>query len=581
MYCGGYKYVRLSALLGLFAGTAALCVPVASAQTAVDAPESVPVNAAAVPQTETGQTETGQTETGSENSGVPAQFTVEAIDVVGATVLTADEIENAVYRYTGDKRSAADLEAARKALQDLYTAKGYEAAVVDLPPQDNARFAAGYIQIRVSEAPVGEVRVAGIKFHSAEGVRAQLPAVQAGKPLNLAALQKQLAEANRIPDRMVTPAFKPSKTEGAIDVELKVKDTFPVHGSLELNNDNSPLTNRLRLNASLRYTNLWGAGHTLSGTYIVAPQDRKQTEVFSGSYNAPLLGTPWSLVLFGFKSNSNIAALGGTQVLGNGYQIGGRAIYRLSGEMTDQSFSIGLDYKNFKQNIEIKGEIASQAPIRYIPLVLGYAYSRASDKGELNVNVNATLGLRVIKRLVCADLSQTAGCTLEDQLSIRDFNARENFAHINADLTYSRLIADDVSLIFKLAGQYADSRLVSNEQFGIGGESSVRGYLQSEAVGDRGFAGTIQLDGPSLAGSLPGFVSELRPYAFFDYGLVGVINAPPGQQVRFDQASVGGGLRLRLFKHLVGGLTVGIPLTTLSDSQRGTARFVFIAKGEF
>lgn len=548
MFCGDINSARLRALIASVAGAAVLCAAQAQAQ---DAPS------------------------------VPERFTVEAIDVVGATILSADEIENAVYPHTGENKTAADLEAARKALQDIYSAKGYEAAVVDIPPQDNAAFAAGYIQIRVSEAPVGEVRIAGTKYHSADTVRAQLPAVEAGKPLNLATLQKQLAEANRVPDRTITPSFKPSKTEGAIDVELKVKDTFPVHGSLELNNDNSPNTDRLRLIGSLRYTNLWGAGHTLSGSYIVAPQDRRQTEVISASYNAPLLGTPWSIVVFGFKSNSNIAALGGTQVLGNGFQAGARAIYRLAGETADQTFSFGLDYKDFKQNIVIKGELASEAPIRYIPLVLGYSYSRPSEKGEFDLNLAATLGLRVIKRLVCADLTQTANCTLEDQLSLRDFNARENFAHINLDASYSRLIADDVSLIVKLAGQYADSHLVSNEQFGLGGESSVRGYFQSEAVGDRGIVGTLQLDGPSLAGSLPDFVGELRPYVFADYGVVSIINPLPEQRSRFTLGSVGGGLRLRLFKHLVGGLTVGVPLTTLSDSERGKARVVFTARGEF
>lgn len=512
---------------------------------------------------------------------MPALFTVEAIDIVGSTVLSADEIENAVYAFTGENKSSADIEAARKALQDVYAAKGYEAAVVDVPPQDNSRFAAGFIQIRVSEAPVGEVRIAGTKFHSASGVRAQLPAVEAGKPLNLAVLQKQLAEANRIPDRTVTPSFKPSKTEGAIDVELKVKDTFPVHGSLELNNDNSPNTDRLRLAASLRYTNLWGAGHTISGSYIVAPRDRKQTEVISGSYNAPLLGTPLSLVIFGFKSNSNIAALGGTQVLGNGYQVGARAIYRVSGEKADQSFSVGLDYKNFKQNIFVKGELASEAPIRYIPLVLGYAYSRPGEKSELDINLNATLGLRVIKRLVCSDLTTNTPCTLEDQLSLRDYNARENFAHLNLDVTYNRLIADDISLIVKMAGQYADGHLVSNEQFGLGGESSVRGYFQSESVGDRGVVGTLQLDGPSLAGTLPDFVGELRPYVFVDYGVVGIINPLADQRSRFTLGSAGGGLRLRFFKHLVGGLTVGVPFTSLTDTRRGTARVTFTARGEF
>lgn len=580
MSCGGYNHVRLSAVLISLAGSAAACVPLARAQPAaepvVQAPDSVTANAppaqAAV-----------QAEPSGENGGVPARFTVEAIDVVGSTVLTADEIENAVYRYTGDNRSADDLEAARKALQELYSAKGFEAAVVDLPPQDNARFAAGYIQIRVSEAPVGDVRVVGTKFHSEKGVRAQLSAVEAGKPLNLATLQKQLIEANRIPDRTVSPSFKPSKTEGAIDVELKVKDTFPVHGSIELNNDNSPNTTRQRLAASVRYTNLWGAGHTVSGSYIVAPQNRKDIEVFSGSYNAPLLGTPWSILVSGYKSNSNIAALGGTNVLGNGYQVGVRAIYRLSSEKTDQSFSIGLDFKDFKQDILVTNAAASKAPIRYIPLVAGYSYSRPGEKGQLDINLNGTFGLRIIKRVdFCPLRDENDNCSKpEQEFALRTLNAQENFVHLNLDASYSRLIADDVSLIFRVAGQYADGPLISNEQFGLGGETTVRGYFQSEAVGDHGVVGSLQLDGPSLAGSLPEFVGELRPFAFLDYGIVGVIDPLADVRARFTLGSAGGGVRLRLFKHLVGGLTVGVPFTTLTDSKRGTARVTFIARGEF
>ncbi|WP_225010311.1 ShlB/FhaC/HecB family hemolysin secretion/activation protein [Novosphingobium percolationis] len=526
------------------------------------------------------------------------KFTVDSIEVVGATALSADEIEGIVYRYTGEGRTAADIEAARKALQDAYAAKGYEAAVVDIPAQDEAYARAGIVQIRVSEAPVGEVRIAGAKHHSTDALRGQLPAIQPGKPLNLRALQTELVQANRIPDRQVQPSFRPSKTEGAIDVELKVKDQLPFHGSVELGNDNSPNTHPLRLAASARYTNLWGAGHTVSASYIVTPQDRKQTEVISGSYNAPILGSPWSLVLFGYKSNSNIAALGGTQVLGNGWQVGARAIYRLSGERVDQSFSIGLDYKDFKQDIVIASKVANKAPIRYIPAVLGYSWSYAGDKSQFDVNLNATFGLRVVKRLECTDLAGSTCTSVEDQFTIKDYNARENFTHVNADISATRLIADDVSLIVKLAGQYADSHLVSNEQFGIGGESTVRGYFQSQAVGDRGIAATLQVDGPSLATYLPDFVGELRPFVFFDSGIASLIDPLVNQESTFRLASIGGGIRYRLFKHLSGGVTVGVPLLTNTTTRAGDTatgssfgapvtgraghpRITFSARGEF
>jgi len=188
----------------------------------------------------------------------------------------------------------------------------------------------------------------------------------------------------------------------------------------------------------------------------------------------------------------------------------------------------------------------------------------------------------VFKRRDCSVRDNDGKCLLlEDQFSLKGVYSRENFAHLNADFSYSQLIADDVSLIVKFAGQYADSHLVSNEQFTIGGGSSVRGYLQSEGVGDLGITETLQLDGPSFADSLPDFVGELRPYAFADWGVVSVIDSLKDQQSRFGLASVGGGLRLRIFKHLKGDVAVGVPLKTRSNTRAGDARVTFTARGEF
>ncbi|MBW1279460.1 ShlB/FhaC/HecB family hemolysin secretion/activation protein, partial [Escherichia coli] len=92
----------------------------------------------------------------------------------------------------------------------------------------------------------------------------------------------------RFPDRLINPKFKAGTVPGTIDVDLQVEDSSPFHASVELNNDNSPNTRSLRLSGTVRYSNLWGQGHTLSATGSLAPQDTKQSAVISGSYNAPI-----------------------------------------------------------------------------------------------------------------------------------------------------------------------------------------------------------------------------------------------------------------------------------------------------
>jgi hemolysin activation/secretion protein len=513
----------------------------------------------------------------------PTTFFIEAFDVAGVKQLDSDTVEAAVYDFAGPNRTSADVEAARKALEDAYKARGFEAVQVEIPPQPEALFAKGIVQIRVSEAPVGTVKVSGSRYHSFKVVRAQVPSVAPGQPLNTKALEKDLASANRFPDRTVTPSFTAGKVPGTVDVDLQVQDTLPVHGSVELSNDHNPSTEPLRVTGSLSYSDLWYQGHTIAASYVVAPQDPSQSQAVAGSYTAPIHGTPWTLSLSGYWSNSNVAALGGTNVLGNGYQVGLRAIYRLPNEKVLQNFNFGFDYKNFKQNAMIADQLAQQQPIEYLPLAAGYGLSLGSDKTNLDVNLGITAGFRVFKRVRCYDPDPTvcANGYAFDQFKNKGTDSDENFVHANLDLTLRQAFKHDFVGTLKLYGQVADSHLIPNEQFAIGGMSTVRGYLLSEAVGDLGYVVSVQLDGPSLAPKLPGFVDELRLFTFLDHGQVRIMNPLPDEIRSTSLLSVGGGARLKLFKHFTGELAVGVPLRTGPNTSSDSVRTTFSAKGEF
>ena len=511
----------------------------------------------------------------------PKTFPIYAIDVVGVTRLPQAQIEKIVYPFMGPDRSPADVEGARKAVQEAYAAAGYEATVVEVPPQPQEDFAAGLVQISVAEAPVAKVVVSGSKHHSDKLVLRQVPSVQPGQPLNFTALQRDIEVANRYPDREIVPSFDAGEQPGTINVDLKVRDSLPFHASVEVNNDHSPNTRSLRTTGSVRYTDLWSVGHTVSLGYSVAPERRKDSEAYFGSYSLPFLGSDWTLLLSGYKSNSNIAALGGTNVLGNGYQIGAKAIWRVPTARDYHAFNVGIDYKDFKQNIALAGKRISQAPIRYMPVAIGYNFSTAHEKWSLDLGVNSTLGLRVMKKSGCFTTDSSATCIPEDQFTNRELDAQENFAHLNVDATFTAMLGHDWIAQMRLSGQYADSHLVSNEQFALGGLSNVRGYLQSEAVGDRGFNGSFELRSPSFATQLGKFVDELRFYAFSDSGIVSIINPLPDTKSVYRVASVGGGVRLKIFGHLSSDLLVALPLVGTSDTRRGDPRFTFSVKGEF
>lgn len=510
----------------------------------------------------------------------PESFMINAIDVVGITKLSQSEVERAIYPFLGPGKTPADVEAARKAIQDAYSKLGYEAIVVEVPPQPQEDFARGLVQIKVGEAPVANVKVSGSKHHSALVLLGQLPSVRSGQPLNFKNLQRELAAANRFPDREVVPSFDAGEVPGTIDVDLKVRGEFPLHATFDLNNDNSPNTAPLRLTGSTRYTNLWQLGHTLTAGFSIAPERLSDSAAIFGSYSAPLIGTPWTLILSGYKSNSNIAALGGTNVLGNGYQIGAQAIYRLPFDRDYHAFRVGIDYKDFKQDIGLRGTTISNAPISYVPMTLGYNASISREKSALDVSLATTLGLRVIKRITCFDPTAPI-CLPEDQFTNREVDSTENFAHINLDMTYTASFPGDWVSEVKFSGQYSDSHLVSNEQFSIGGLSTVRGYYQSEAVGDRGIAGSIEFRAPSLATYLGTFVDELRFFSFMESGIVSVIDPLPDTQSVFHIGSFGGGLRVKILGRFTGEVMVGLPVASTNETKKGEPRYTFSVKGEF
>lgn len=496
-------------------------------------------------------------------------FDIDAYDVDGNTLLGQEAVETAVYPFMGPARHRQDVAAARDALEKAYRAQGFATVVVEVPQQD-AR--TGIVRLHVVEIPVGRLRVVGAQYSLPSRIREQLPSLAAGKVPNFTKAQAELAEVNRLPDRQVTPVEKKGKLPGTVDVDLKVKDTLPLHGTATVNNDHAQDTTKLRTIATLSYADLFQLGHTISGTAILAPENLKDTEVLSGSYSAPIWGTPWTVLVSGYTSNSNVSALSGTGVLGRGFTISLAGMLQLppAGDFTE-NMSFGVDYKHALQNVF--GDKPSNASIEYWPLNMSYSVSRASNRASLSGTATIMLGLRGL------------GSGVAEFFNNRAF-ARGNFAKFNLDLSYVRSLPWDLQLSTHVTAQLTDQPLLPNEEFAAGGINSLRGYLQSEALGDEGFSADFTLNSPSLAplmGDLfgDGIVDDWRFFVFEDSAVAWVLDRLPEQRSVFSLSSLGIGTRLDLLSHLTGNLMMGMPLRTGVATKAWHPTFQFSATTEF
>jgi hemolysin activation/secretion protein len=498
----------------------------------------------------------------------PAQaeptFDIQAIDIDGNTVLDQVALEKAIYPFMGPGRTRADVAGAQKALEAVYHAKGFQTVVVEVPRQNVSE---GVVRLHVVEAPVGRLRVVGSKYHSLEAVKEAVPALAEGQVPDLNAAQVQLAAANRLPDRQVTPIIRAGAAPGTVDIDLQVAEEAPLHGSVELNNDHSASTKSLRLSTNLRYDNLWQRGHSLSLTYQLAPERRSDTEVYAGSYVAPIWNTPFTVLLYGFRSNSDVATLGGVSVLGKGTTVGTRLIYQFPAVgSVSQSLSAGIDYKKYFEFVRLDTTAVSDGQIEYWPLNATYTWRRQGVS------------------LTTASLAVTANIRGfgDDDGGFKDrrADARANFVHMNVDLQHLRPVGRGFEASVRFSGQIADAALPSAEQLSAGGLSTVRGYLSAEAVGDGGVMGAIELQSPLLA-SAPGVLDNWKAYAFLDAAALWVSQPLPEQREEFFLYSAGLGTRLQLFKHLDGDVFAAFPLRDGPNRTTGRPYFSFSLKAEF
>ena len=460
----------------------------------------------------------------------------------GSDLLPRVQIESAVYPYLGPGRTENDVEQARVALEKAFRDKGYQTVAVQIPPQQVRR---GVVVLQVIEGKVGRLRVKGAHYYLPSAIKAGAPSMAEGAVPDFNAVQKDIVALNQIPGRQVTPVLRPAVVPGTYDIDLNVKDSLPLHSSLELNNRYSLSTTVLRLNGSVSYDNLWQLGHKIGASFQVAPERLTDAEVFSGFYVAPIPNVEGlSLMIQGTKQNSNVSTLGGPAVSGNGDSLGGHALITLpSGKDYYQSFNTGLDYKHNDKNL-VFGDIT------YYPITANYSLTMTGSGSvtELNLGVNFSL------RGVSGDQTvfQSRG-TQEDA----------SYIYLRGDLSRTQDLPAGFQLYGKLQGQLSDQPLLDSEQFGGGGYSTARGYLEATQLGDDALFGTLELRTPSIGpwfGKLGDKLNDWRFFVFTDDGLLAFVDPLPETHSHFTLASVGIGSRAQVYEHLNGEILVGLPL---------------------
>lgn len=214
---------------------------------------------------------------------------------------------------------------------------------------------------------------------------------------------------------------------------------------------------------------------------------------------------------------------------------------------------------------------ARRDEVVYLPLAVNVDYFQADASGTLSANLG--LGGNFVG-------------AREDFISASySDRARPGYFKATLAVTRDQRLFDNWSLLVRANGQVATAPLISNEQFALGGLSSVRGYYEGDSYGDMGWFSSLELRTPLLATQVP-VGSEptpawLRGSVFFDAGQRYYVDAPASGDRFATLLGTGFGLSGNLNNHVDLRVAVGWPLRDSANTRAYEPRAYFSLGGQF
>lgn len=489
------------------------------------------------------------------------RFPIERYRVEGNTLLSVDELQEIFSLYTGKDRDFGTVQEALDTLEGEYRKRGYSTVQVVLPEQELER---GAVLFRVVETRIKTVKVEGNRYFKGTNIRQSLPDLKEGLPPNIDRVSKNLRMANENPAKKVNLQLQGTEKENEIDAILKVVDEKPWKVSLLGDNTGTKQTGDARLGVLLQHANVADLDHVVTLMYTMSPSKMDKVGIYGASYHLPLYGFSDSIDLFGGYSDvnsgnlpmgtSNLAISGRGSVFGARYN---QTLTRIG--RYEHRLIYGMDYRDYRNNVEFSG-IPLGSDVRVNPLSVAYNGLIQLSSGETGFNLalsrNVPLG---------------GGGQDEDFNAIRSqAPAYYTIFRYGAHLAYA--LPQDWQIRMLFSGQYTDAPLIPGEQFGVGGSTTVRGFMEREVANDRGNLGSAEIYTPNLWRWKTVENSQCRFLAFYDIGEVSRVSPLPGEDARLILASAGLGVRVDIIKSFAMAVDYGYVLNPGGTQRRGDGR---------
>jgi hemolysin activation/secretion protein len=515
---------------------------------------------------------------------IPANLTgtiqVTKFEVIGSTVFTQQQLNAALQEFINQPLTFAQLLEAADKITELYT-KGcqpeqkntdlpcYVNSGAYIPSEQTFKAEGGVVKIQVVEGSLESIEVRGTRRLHPNYVRSRL-ALATNKPLNLKKLLQalQLLQLNPL-IKNISAELGNGVNPGASVLSVQVAEAKTFTAQISLDNNRTPGIGSFQRQIQLNQANLLGFGDGLSVGYA----NTDGSNSIDVSYTLPVNPRNGTL-----QFNYGYAA---SNVIEKPFDV-------LDIEGSSRQYSISFRQPLIQTpSTELAVGISANhrdSDVGFLAAELGERIPFPAAGADANGRTKVTV-LRLFQDWTQRSSQQVLAARSQLSLGINALDATINqdapdgeFFTWRGQAQWVRLLAPETLFLIRADMQLADRPLLSSEQIGLGGQSTVRGYRQDQILADNGFLATAELRYPVLR--IPEIQGLLQITPFIDFGTAWNISQPGRSAVNPDTiASTGIGLlwqQNNLTARFDWGIPLGIDITNKNTWQENGLYFSII-----
>ncbi len=444
----------------------------------------------------------GAQEPGEARSSAPTTL-IDAVVFDGNTVVDDETLERIAAPFLGRALGVSELESLRDALTMVYVERGYATSGAELPAQMIER--GGTLRVEIVEGRLAAVQVSGNEKIRDVYVSGRVRALRAG-PLHLPSLEARLRRLRRDPRfRAIHATLRPAARSGESILDVRVLEAPAYTVFADVNNRLAPSLGEVRGGVGFQHLNLYG----MSDRFVAQVDLSEGGTSIDATYEIPFNRFDTRVWLNGRYSKFDLVnGIGEDLDIESrfwGAEVGLRQPFHpTTGLELDVSLSSTLRETDLRflfgsQPFPIAG--APDGKARVAALRLGTEAIFRSSNQVIALRSGASLGVHLFGS------TRNSGPTPDSRFVSWLLRAQ----------WIRRLDPWSIELVGRGDLQLANRRLLSLEQFSLGGGGSVRGYRQNQLVRDEGVVGSFEIRVPIWRSPL-GDRTWLQGVTFVDAG---------------------------------------------------------------